>query len=330
MQVILNYKSYFEAFKVGVIDDGFTPVARLLFHPLFDPDKLAVCDENGVLYVADNRVTPDWSRGYKSIPRNIRIAAGKKETLQVLIDYFNSTEFKEQLLEIKEDDLDEAMIKLVNACDLGENRKNSLLKVYRGGKRYEFYARVFQLALLGENKVASPEKNKSASDSSIESLHEFDTIVRKKKPESPVPKRIKKTELPYVHQLYAAYKDATGVSVHSPRDLDSINYRDHFDRQRKNYYMAETIFRATRDSIGPDENDPFEALKNEMKEGVAETIARPYANAVIKIDSVMEQAARVQISRWIDNASFNWIGPGEKKGVCHVLVNEDRLQWVNA
>ena len=51
MPRILNYKSYYEAFKLGVVDDGFTPVARLLFFPLFDPlGEIVLCDENDVPY----------------------------------------------------------------------------------------------------------------------------------------------------------------------------------------------------------------------------------------------------------------------------------------
>ncbi len=34
MKIILNYKSYYEAFKLGVTDNGVTDVARLLFYPI--------------------------------------------------------------------------------------------------------------------------------------------------------------------------------------------------------------------------------------------------------------------------------------------------------
>ncbi len=328
MQVILNYKSFYEAFKIGVIDDGYTSVARLLFFPLFDPDHMALCDETGELYEVDNRNANDWSKGLKQIPRLIREAAGKKDTLQVLIEHFNSDSFKNALIEIREDDMDESIIKLVNKCELSARKKDILLKYYKPASRYEFYARVFQLALIGDNKVSSDAKMKSASDTSDESVVEFNTIVRRKKPETHVPPKVQKPELKYVRQLYSAYQDASGRTVRSPKDLDEIKYREHFNRQRKNYYMAETIFRETRDSIGPDENDPFEALKDEMEEGTSEARGRDYPNAVIKIDAVLEQASRVPIARWIDIASFNWIGPSEKKGVCHILVNEDRMKWV--
>lgn len=36
LKIILNYKSYYEAFKLGVTDNGFTDVARSLFYPIFE------------------------------------------------------------------------------------------------------------------------------------------------------------------------------------------------------------------------------------------------------------------------------------------------------
>jgi hypothetical protein len=42
----------------------------------------------------------------------------------------------------------------------------------------------------------------------------------------------------------------------------------------------------------------------------------------------MAKAPKVLISTAVDKATFNWIGPGEKKGVCHMLVNDERMKWV--
>lgn len=45
VQIILNYKSYYDVFKLGVVNNGFKPVAEVLFYPLFHPHTL--CDANG-------------------------------------------------------------------------------------------------------------------------------------------------------------------------------------------------------------------------------------------------------------------------------------------
>lgn len=330
MPRILNYKSYYEAFKLGVVDDGFTPVARLLFFPLFDPKgSIVLCDENDVPYEANNKNSSAWGNGTEPIPQRIQTEIGKNETLAILIKHFSSKDFKAAISDAKEDEMYEAMVVLVKECDnISEAKKKALLKYYTGLGSYEFLARVFQRAVLGNNKVTSSKKRKKADDTSADSVVEFDKLVRRKKPEAKVPKRVQQTEIKYVMQLYAAYSNATGKSIKKASDLDALNYRDDFEHHRKNYYKAELVCRETRDSIRPDEASPIEELKDEIEEGVYETRRKPYDDALLKVDAVMEQASKVPISSWVDDATFRWIGPAEKKGVCHILVNDERFKWV--
>ena len=330
MPRILNYKSYYEAFKLGVVDDGFTPVARLLFFPLFDPlGEIVLCDENDVPYEANNKNSSAWGNGTESIPQKIQTEIGKNETLVLLINHFNSNGFKDAISDAKEDEMYEAMLALVKECDnISDSKKKALLKYYSGLGSYEFLARVFQRAVLGDNKVASSKRRKKAADKEADSVVEFDKLVRRKKPEAKVPKRVQQTEIKYVMQLYAAYSEATGKPIKKASDLDSLDYRDDFEHHRKNYYKAELVCRETRDSVRPDEASPIEELKNEVEEGIYETRRKPYDDALHKVDAVMEQASKVPISSWVDDATFRWIGPAEKKGVCHILVNDERFKWV--
>lgn len=330
MPRILNYKSYYEAFKLGVVDDGFTPVARLLFFPLFDPlGEIVLCDENDVPYEANNKNSSAWGNGTESIPQKIQTEIGKNETLVLLINHFNSNGFKDAISDAKEDEMYEAMLALVKECDnISDSKKKALLKYYSGLGSYEFLARVFQRAVLGDNKVASSKRRKKAADKEADSVVEFDKLVRRKKPEAKVPKRVQQTEIKYVMQLYAAYSEATGKPIKKASDLDSLDYRDDFEHHRKNYYKAELVCRETRDSVRPDEASPIEELKNEVEEGIYETRRKPYDDALHKVDAVMEQASKASISSWVDDATFRWIGPAEKKGVCHILVNDERFKWV--
>ena len=330
MPRILNYKSYYEAFKLGVVDDGFTPVARLLFFPLFDPlGEIVLCDENDVPYEANNKNSSAWGNGTESIPQKIQTEIGKNETLVLLINHFNSNGFKDAISDAKEDEMYEAMLALVKECDnISDSKKKALLKYYSGLGSYEFLARVFQRAVLGDNKVASSKRRKKAADKEADSVVEFDKLVRRKKPEAKVPKRVQQTEIKYVMQLYAAYSEATGKPIKKASDLDPLDYRDDFEHHRKNYYKAELVCRETRDSVRPDEASPIEELKNEVEEGIYEARRKPYDDALHKVDAVMEQASKVPISSWVDDATFRWIGPAEKKGVCHILVNDERFKWV--
>lgn len=330
MPKILNYKSYYEAFKLGVVEDGYTPVARLLFFPLFNPMRdFAPCDETGLPFEIDNQNARAWGNGMESIPQTVQTDAGKKETLDILIKYFTSKALTSRIVYAKADEMFEAMVGLVQECDnLSDTKKKALLKYYTGYDSYEFLARVFQRALLENNKVAPSKKKKKASDKEADSVAEFEKLVRRKKPVAKVPKQVQPTEIKYVMQLYAAYSDATGQPIEKASDLDTLNYREDFEHHRKNYYKAELVCRETRDAVRPDEENPIEELKNEVEEGVYETRRKAYGDALHKVDAVMEQASKVPISSWVDDATFNWIGPAEKKGVCHILVNDERFKWV--
>lgn len=332
MPRILNYKSYYEAFKLGVVDDGYTSVARVLFFPLFDPmrDDLP-CDENGAAYEIDSQNARAWGNGMEPIPKAVQADAGKKESLDLLIKYFNSKKLTSCIVYAKADEMFEAMVSLVKECNnISDRKKTTLLKFYNGYESYEFLARVFQRALLENNKVTPSKKKKKAADTETDSVAEFDRLVRRKKPQVKVPERVQQTEIKYVMQLYAAYENATGKSVKKASDLDALAYRDDFEHHRKNYYKAELVCRETRDSIRPDEASPIEALKDEIEEGIYETRRRSHGDALKKVDAVMEQASKVPISSWVDDATFRWIGPAEKKGVCHILVNDERFKWVEA
>lgn len=330
MQIILNYKAFYEAAKVGIALQGYTPVTRLLFFPVFDINwGIMPCDENDVPYEVDTKNANAWCKGEDPIPVAIQKCVGKNDTLDTLIKYYKSSEFTDQLLEATDEEMYEAVIDLVNQCDIGDTAKKRLMKVYNSGKRLEFLARVFQRAVLGDNKVVSKQRRKKASSAESESVQEFNNLVRKKKPDTVVPDEVQPPELKYVSQLYAAYS-STGTDIHvtCPEDLDKLDFREHFEHQRKSFYMAETVHHETRDSVMPGEPDPFDALKDEVEMGIFEVKRKVYDDAVQKVDAVVGKAAELSLSKAVNDATFDWIGVGEKKGVCHMLVNDERLKWV--
>lgn len=329
MQVILNYKSFFEAFRLGFVDNGYTAVAQVLFRPLFKDHN--ICDQNGVPYAVDNQNANKWGKGQSTIPTEIQTAAGEDDMLQALITYFNDKVIRIEISAALKEEMLDAVLELVENCDLRASAKKRLKKYYESGNIGEFLARVFQRALLGNNNVASSKQKKSAADKQSESLDEFNGILRARtKPETIVPATIQKREIGYVTELYDAYRDAYNVPISSPADLDAINCRKHFERQRKNFYLAETIYEKTRDSITPGEPDSFEILKDEVEAGVSPVSSKPnYPNGLDKANAVLAQAGSLPLSYNTQDATYNWVGPGEKQGVCHMLVIEERLSWVD-
>ena len=330
MQIILNYKSYFEAFRLGVVNNGFKPVAEVLFYPLFRSHTLL--DAKLVPYEVNSQNASRWGNGQDLIQKEIQDAVGTDETLNQLLDYFTKTVVPHELSPALKDEMLDAMQELVRDCEnLRDTKKKQLLKYYESGQIGEFLARVFQRALLANNKVTASKERKSASDESSQSLDEFNKLIKGKlkKPKTVVPEEIRTDELPYVSQLYRAYGKTCNAEVKDRTDLVALHYKDHFEQQRKTYYMAETIHHEIRDSIRPDEEDCFDVLKDEIEQGIFQTSRKPYADPVSKVDAVMERASIVPISQNMAAITYNWIGAGEKQGVCNMLVNDERLKWVD-
>ena len=70
MQVILNYKSYYEAFRLGVVNNGFKPVADVLFYPLFKSHTLM--DAKGKPYEVTEQNASRWGNGQDLIQKEIQ------------------------------------------------------------------------------------------------------------------------------------------------------------------------------------------------------------------------------------------------------------------
>ena len=135
------------------------------------------------------------------------------------------------------------------------------------------------------------------------------------------PDEIEDHELGYVQELYKVYHEETGEEYARPADLDSQpKLKRDFNRQRKDYYSAETIRRELRDTIRQDETEGFDILKDEMYDGVITTRDKDYDSSFKRLTAVMEHATEVPISRNLQDRLLDWVGPGEKKGVCHILT----------
>ena len=321
---LLNYKSYYEVFRIGIVNKGFTFVAELLFRPLFEPHTL--CDDNNNPFEAGSDFSSKIGNGYIAIHKNIQTEAGKKETLEKYITHFDGVIIP-MLIEITKDEMLYEMARLVKESEITEYGKKQILKYYDKKEYAEFLARTFQRALLGNNHVASPKKKISAADENVEAETEFEKLVLKK-PDVVIPKRIRQDEMVYVNQIYLAYSVKTGKKITKRVYVKKTDYDEHFDEQRKNYYYAETIHREIRDSVRKDEENSFEALKRQIATGISRAKRRPYNDPVERMDAVTERASDVILAKKTEEDLHGWIGPEEKMGVCHMLVNEKKLKWV--
>ena len=147
------------------------------------------------------------------------------------------------------------------------------------------------------------------------------------KPQLTLPEKIEGSEKNYINALLRAYSEDSGKVFTSPDNLDS-KYLDNFRRNRISYFSAEVIRREIRDTTI--NSDDFERLKDEVYEGVIETYEKSHISCLEKLRDVLSQATLLPLNNNIISYSLHWIGSHERKGLCHMLVNDDKLHgWEN-
>lgn len=158
-----------------------------------------------------------------------------------------------------------------------------------------------------------------------------DTLTYKNKPlpEAEVPKEVQEKELPYVTAILNAYADKEKVAKVAKNELEKYNYTENFNRQRKSYFNAEFLNRKSRDAYADEDPAPFEVLKKEIKEGVIDVWDSEHANGFERMSKVLAQASQTTAESCLLSRDTLWLSNDAKKGVCHILVNEDIIKgWV--
>ncbi|HBV0842228.1 Uncharacterised protein [Klebsiella pneumoniae] len=138
------------------------------------------------------------------------------------------------------------------------------------------------------------------------------------------PQEVAATESRYVTQLFGAYSEHTGTIVTDPSALPLPKLKDHFRRQREAFYEAESLRVFARDSVPP---GTFEALLDDIHDGVIDTHDGNHADGYEKVCAVTKAARDMQITA---NALIICTNPKDRDGICHQLVNEERLRWTRS
>lgn len=142
-------------------------------------------------------------------------------------------------------------------------------------------------------------------------------------PDKP-PATVAPTESRYVTQLLGAYGEHTGTTVTDPSALSAPKLKDHFRRQREAFYEAESLRVFARDSVPP---GTFESLLDDIYNGVIDTHDANHADGYVKVCAVTKAARDTQITA---NALITCTNPKDRDGICHQLVNDERLRWTRS
>lgn len=323
---VFNYATYAKKLEIGISKPNMTKIAKALFEPIIIQD--GVVNQAGNPYTIDSKQAKFWFEQTKDIPGNIKTAAGNADLVNGIGDYFSEHIVDELINQNKEAAMYSAMVTLVRNSDLEKDEKELLLQFYSDGDRAEFLGRAFLFAVVRDNTIKDPIVNELPA---AEDIRIFKELVKKnhKKPTAITPPTdIEDHELGYVEELYRVYHEKTGEDYVRPADLESQpKLKRDFERHRKDYYSAETIRRELRDTIRLDEEEGFDVLKSEMYDGVITTRDKDYDSSYDRLQAVLEHATSVPISHNLEDRMLDWVGAGEKKGVCHMLVNDKKLSW---
>lgn len=186
----------------------------------------------------------------------------------------------------------------------------------------EFLARTFQ--------YCAPKDNRKTDDAvpMTGDIEEFDR--NNPLPQIEYDENVGVDERRYVDALLEVYGELRGHDNYSLDDLkEDEEHLQHFKRQRDDYFAAEAVRRGTRDIYRETEIDQFVLLKNETYDEVIDLWEDDYQTGMKRLRRVLAQAASTEITAsWLARDTV-WIGAAQKKGICHMLVNENRLKgWV--
>jgi hypothetical protein len=233
------------------------------------------------------------------------------------------------------DDLIENLRKLLNADkSIAKEKRDELLALAQKDKLADFLATVYLYSLTRSNKkVEGRGDMETAADLSVtvDDIEKIKEIYRRipRPKDIEVPDEPENDELTYIAELLAAYAEKTGVAELS---LDALagyrQYREDLRQRRKEYYAAETIRRGTREVFGETDPDQFGILKDETYDGIFDVHSQDYQDGYERLLKVMAHVSSIQINKSPLSKLPEWIGNKEKKGVCHILVNDGVIRWV--
>lgn len=128
----------------------------------------------------------------------------------------------------------------------------------------------------------------------------------------------------YVCQLMQTYSQHEKKEIRDIETLKKIKkLHGHFKRQRESFHNARALKRFTRDEFVNDE--VYDDLKNQIYHGVITTCEAMFQDDLDRVNSTIERAQTLPIK----TSELNDINILEKSGMCHDLVNDGEMRWVD-
>ncbi len=295
--------------------------------------KVSLLNKNGNPFDTSKSIASEYLSRKRPIPRAI------KDSVDTVKD--SATQyFADRILPLidpihMEDLIDAQTSLLQNDFSIAKNAKTSLLSISHSEPAV-YLSKLYLFALTRPNKEKKPQDlpvafSKKFTMEDVALINQKLALIEAPERLTP-PDNVADEELRYVSELLAAYADASRRDTLTQADLSDPKLREFqkdFSKQRKNFYAAETIRRASRDSLANYGIKAFQSLKDETYAGIEETLDDYYETGFRRLKAVMERVGILTLSKSMLLKIPNWVGIEERKGICHFLVNDGKVQWVD-
>lgn len=198
--------------------------------------------------------------------------------------------------------------------------KDELLALAENEEPWDFMGRSFLEVVLLDN--ISTEPNNPTTDADLPNNANIGSRFPSR-PHVDAPIEPSHEEGYFIDALMEAYGQAEGIDEFDLDRLDDFPKRKgDFNRNRDCFYAAEEVRRGARDIYSEEEDDQFEVLKEEVRDGVDILYYSDYSSGVERMSHVLQAATRLPIEKSCLGRDTNWVGGKEKKGACHFIVND--------
>lgn len=259
----------------------------------------------------------------------LREAAMKNSVQSSIYQYFEDNVIG-NLSNIKINLLIELLKGLINGeKNITNQDKESLISIANKENLTNFLSKTFLIAASQNNDTKNNSLPQIISGDTI-TIQNGKIFLNGKEVPLPdkltPPKEFDKSEAIYITELLKAYADKQKVSSYTMDTLPT-KYQNDLKRHRQDYYNAEAMHRKIREIYNNNVNE-FEVLKDDTFNGVIDTALMEYNDGYERLLNVLSQAVKLEQGKSLMWQLPLWLGSSEKKGICHILVNDKKLSWV--
>ncbi|HFF9302299.1 hypothetical protein P5E41_08395 [Clostridium perfringens] len=150
-------------------------------------------------------------------------------------------------------------------------------------------------------------------------------IKKRVKPNIPEKISNEEQELNYIKELYRVYSYEVGQEILNINQLQSNSkLYSHLVRQREDFYMAQALKRFSRDEYL--DTEPYNDVRKEIFKGIIDYCEDEHENYFKKVKGTLNLARSIVL----ESMELGVILPSEKVGICHDLVNDSEISWVES